>query len=136
MKYFKISKENYDLRKKQATVRVQGILNYVTVTHTCRSQMLLTYFGEKDAYPCGICDVCIERNKLELSNLEFDSISSEIKALLLQNNMTLESITENIRSVKTEKVLKVVQWLVDNEILAWNDSNQLFLTNKASVINP
>lgn len=34
--------------------------------------ILLSYFGEKETKRCGKCDVCLERNKLELSEREFD----------------------------------------------------------------
>jgi ATP-dependent DNA helicase RecQ len=126
-KYLNISKENYEERKKQAEKRVKAMLSYVSSTYLCRSRMLLEYFGEKDTFPCGVCDVCLERNKLDLNNIEFDTISTGIKQLVSTHGLSLEEITEKVPSVKTEKTLKVVQWLIDNEVLSWNESNKLIL---------
>ena len=47
----------------------------------CRSVILLDYFGE-ESDRCGICDVCRERNELDLSKYEFDLILEEIKDIL------------------------------------------------------
>jgi len=38
--------------------KLKSVLNYITNTHICRSQQLLSYFEEKTSQPCGICDVC------------------------------------------------------------------------------
>ena len=36
------------------------MLEYVTDENTCRSVMLLDYFGQKAENNCGICDVCLK----------------------------------------------------------------------------
>jgi superfamily II DNA helicase RecQ len=33
--------------------------HYLTATHTCRSTLLLDYFGDRHTPPCGHCDVCV-----------------------------------------------------------------------------
>ncbi|MBQ7210870.1 MAG: RecQ family ATP-dependent DNA helicase [Paludibacteraceae bacterium] len=38
--------------------RLQAMIEYAEQTSYCRSQVLLAYFGETDALPCGHCDVC------------------------------------------------------------------------------
>lgn len=128
IRYMKISRENYELRKKQASARVHAMINYVRTTHICRSQMLLNYFGESETYPCGVCDVCLERNKLELSNVEFDSISGKVRELLSHQNFSIEELTTKIPVANVNKVLKVIQWLIDNEVLMLNDNSKLSLS--------
>jgi ATP-dependent DNA helicase RecQ len=54
----KISKENYGARKVEFQKRIEAVIDYATSTTTCRSRILLSYFGEKDAPACGTCDVC------------------------------------------------------------------------------
>src|SRR4030095_12150554 len=92
---------------------------------TCRSQMLLGYFGEKNASRCGICDVCLERNKLKLSDLEFDQIRQHLKTLLKHNSYTISEIVEKSPKVREQKMLRTIQWLLDNEELTLNEKNQL-----------
>ena len=60
----------YDERKAIFGDRLNSIIKYATSTDKCRSALLLEYFGEKDAAPCGCCDVCADeraRNAAEQS---------------------------------------------------------------------
>ncbi len=59
------------------------MIEYADSKNQCRSVILLDYFGE-ESDRCGICDVCRERNELDLSKYEFDLILEEIKASLKQ----------------------------------------------------
>ncbi|MEM1258488.1 MAG: RecQ family ATP-dependent DNA helicase [Bacteroidota bacterium] len=38
--------------------KLQSMLDYANNSKSCRAVALLKYFGEKDALPCGKCDVC------------------------------------------------------------------------------
>jgi ATP-dependent DNA helicase RecQ len=109
----KISKAVYHDRKKNALTRMESVIDFVSTTSKCRSQFLLAYFGQKDAPRCGICDVCLERNKLELSNLEFEQVSEQIKSLLDEEHRTLTKLVNDING-RDDKIIKVIQWLNDN----------------------
>lgn len=52
--------EVYETRRQQYDRRINGMLNYCLTPNVCRSKLLLRYFDEHDAQPCGICDVCSE----------------------------------------------------------------------------
>jgi ATP-dependent DNA helicase RecQ len=64
-----LSPEYYMNRLRDALKRSEAMIHYAESTHKCRSQALLAYFGEPDARRCGKCDVCIQRNKIELTDL-------------------------------------------------------------------
>ena len=121
----RISPENFKLRKEKAKERMDWMIHYVESKTKCRSQMLLSYFGEKDSYRCGICDFCLERNKLELSNLEFENISGQIKKLLSGNSLSLTEVVNSVKNSTEDKTLKVIQWLIDNKKLVSDNSNKL-----------
>lgn len=53
-----ISKEVYEDRKQKFISRIEAMTAYATAQTTCRSRMLLAYFGETAARDCGSCDVC------------------------------------------------------------------------------
>ena len=54
----------YDERRAIFGDRLNAVIGYATAKDKCRSRMLLKYFGERDAAPCGCCDVCAdERSK-------------------------------------------------------------------------
>jgi ATP-dependent DNA helicase RecQ len=74
-KYLTISKTNYILRKEIMERHIVEILNYAENADTCRSVMLLEYFGEKDAAPCGQCDYCIRKKENEITKEEWEQVS-------------------------------------------------------------
>jgi len=120
-----ISAENLKKRKDKTEERMGAMIHYATSKTKCRSQMLLSYFGETDSYRCGICDVCLERNKLELSNLEFESVSEQIKKNLEKTPLTLIEIVDSVQNSSVDKTIKVVQWLMDNGKLIYQEGNKL-----------
>ncbi|MEO6168570.1 MAG: RecQ family ATP-dependent DNA helicase [Chitinophagales bacterium] len=119
---------NYELlkrRKHAHEIRLTAMKYYLLTDFTCRSEMLLSYFGEQDAPRCGICDVCLRRNRLDLSDLEFEQITQQVKNLLLQNSYTISELVNKTPKVHERKTLETIQWLLDNEELVLNDKNQL-----------
>ncbi|GAB4258896.1 MAG: ATP-dependent DNA helicase RecQ [Vicingaceae bacterium] len=120
-----ISKENYSLRKKIITEKAQKVIYYATSHHKCRSLILLEYFGEKEAARCGVCDVCLERNKLNLSDLEFSTISDQIKEQLKKEPQTLSELVKKIKYSREDKIIEVIQWSVDNHKIVYNDKVEL-----------
>ena len=48
----------YEERQAQYTERLRAMVEYAEQTQFCREQLLLGYFGELSAPPCGHCDVC------------------------------------------------------------------------------
>ncbi len=120
-----ISDENYRDRKKASEKRLWSVLQYVSNNNKCRSQQLLEYFGETNTKRCGRCDVCIERNKIELSELEFDIVLKHIKPILKSKSCTVEEITKEVKGVNEDKIIKVVQWLLDNDKLYYDEQQKL-----------
>ncbi|NTW25653.1 MAG: RecQ family ATP-dependent DNA helicase [Lentimicrobium sp.] len=111
----RISPENYADRKKDAFRRLDAMIAYVSSTKNCRSKMLISYFGQTDSKNCGICDVCLERNRAGLSELDFNNIIEVIKPILEQQSLSMEGLVVACRNINEEKVIKAVTWLVDND---------------------
>lgn len=49
----------YEERKERMKQRIDAMINYVQDEVTCRSRLLLHYFGEENSHECGLCDVCL-----------------------------------------------------------------------------
>lgn len=122
---FYLSPEVYKNRKSAAEIRMQAMKKYVSESHRCRSLLLLEYFDEKHEYRCGICDYCIKQNKLELSNIQVEVISGEIKKLTENNETELKDLIFNLLHHDEEKVKKVIRWLLDNDELIYTNENKL-----------
>ncbi len=124
-KNLKISKENYETRKKIFIETIEYVINYASSDNKCRSQLLLAYFGETDTYRCGNCDVCKRRNELGLSKYEFDIILEEIKKELKNENIMLNDLIPKIK-YKSNKVVMVIRWLLDNEKIKYDKDHKLY----------
>lgn len=115
-----ISPDNYLHVKEKYSARLEKMIDYAESGNRCRSVMLLDYFGE-EADRCGTCDVCRERNELDLSKYEFDIILEEIKSILAEKNPDSEELV-NMISHPEDKVIKVIRWLLDhNKIIPDKD---------------
>lgn len=124
-KELSISNENLKERKEQAFERMNSIEDYASNPDKCRSQLLLAYFGELNSNACGICDYCLERNKREVNNQEFDDVTGEIKSLLYTQHLSLKELVTAITGANENKTLKVIQWLLDNSKLHYDKENKL-----------
>ena len=119
-----LSKENYDFRKKRFIDRLNAVIHYASSNNKCRSQLLLSYFGESNPDRCGVCDICTRRNELDLSKYEFDLILENIKEKLNKQTILLDDLVSML-SFNKEKSLKVIQWLLDNHKIIKNSKEQL-----------
>ena len=123
----KISRENYDFRKKDFLERVEAVIHYATSKTTCRSQLLLKYFGETESPECGVCDVCQAMQNIGLTSFEFNEISKQVKKIL-ETPCSYEKLLLNLKG-KREKSMEVLKWLLDNhqivfrvdQNLEWNE---------------
>lgn len=53
-----LSTDIYDNHRQQYIEKLKAMVEYADNQLYCRSQLLLSYFGETDATTCGSCDVC------------------------------------------------------------------------------
>jgi ATP-dependent DNA helicase RecQ len=120
-----ISAKHYHDRKEIAIKKMESVIYFASAKHKCRSEILLNYFGEKDVYRCGVCDVCLERNKLELSDVEFRSVSDKVKKIVKAEPTPITQVVNKIDGVRDDKIIKVIQWLMENGKLITNKENLL-----------
>ena len=124
-----ISREHYQTRKIRYSERANTILMYSMARDKCRSQALLAYFGEADSPACGECDVC--RNKSEntiLTQEDFNLIRDELLAVIAREPLSLESLFNSV-PVNKDKVIQVLQWLLDNDTVKFNEEQLLILSH-------
>ena len=111
------SKENYTYLKEAAEERLQHLLHFISNNITCRSQQLLSYFGEKNSTRCGICDVCEAKNETDMNSLEFEEIKDQIYQALSTEPVHLFHLTSLLDQFPEKKVMSVIRWLLDNNTI-------------------
>ncbi len=126
---FRLSPENYTNRKEAAKQRLSSVLNYVKSTNKCRSMLLISYFGQTNVNRCGQCDVCLSRNKAEVSRYEFDQIIEFIKPILKASSHSLTELIEMHPNTQPDKIARVVQYLLEYNKVQLDDEKR-YIWNK------
>ena len=125
-KYISLSKETLETRKSNEEAKAASVIQYASNQSQCRSHVLQNYFGEEDNKRCGKCDVCLERNKLNINDQEFEAIMLAIQNLISQNPMHVDDIIMAIVEYREDKMVTVLQFLSDNGQIAMNDEQKLY----------
>ena len=116
-RYLNLSEDKRKENKDSETKRINFILNYCNQNSACRTEILLSYFGEHQNFRCGKCDICRQRNKLEISDLKFDKIKDQVLIILSEESKTLTEICNLIRNFREEKIIKVINFMIENSEL-------------------
>lgn len=105
---------------QQKTIHIDAMLAYIMNDTKCRSQQLLSYFGE-NRDKCGKCDICT-------SAVPIDDIIIELakEAILKTLKKEPQSSRELIKLVlyKEEAIFSALQSLLENEEITLNTTNQ------------
>ncbi len=119
-----LSKEAYDDRRERYVSRVKSMLDYAQEETNCRSQVLLSYFGEKNTQPCGQCDICLKNKENTVSDDEFSAIAKQIFELLEAEPAVITSLVRK-SGLKEQKILKVIRFLLDDGKLVEDNFGRL-----------
>lgn len=112
-KNLRIDPNDYDELRSRYLNKANAMLAYAQSTTKCRSQILLEYFGQTNSARCGKCDICIQRNELNMSKYEFDQIHEKIEQQLSLSPIADEELIDKIGN-KPENVINVIAFLLDN----------------------
>ncbi len=111
-----------DLKQQVAAKikKVKAMIHFVSTTTSCRSNMLLSYFGEDNPTDCGQCDVCTHPTE---ANLNLHQIQKEIIALLTQEELSSRALIS--RLPYPEKIaIEVLRQLNEHRIIKINTNNE------------
>lgn len=118
--YLVFPKEVYEERLERYKARIESMLQYATGSDTCRSQMLLEYFGESGAKPCMQCDVCIAARKDGMFRADCNHAEQQIMDAL--NDRQPHPLTDLLAlSLPTTVIDTALKHLLDEEKIAVED---------------
>ena len=87
-----ISPESYLHRRELVHERLDAMQQYADNDTECRSMVLQRYFGDTEATPCGVCDICLSRRK------KATSLEDDILALLRLGPCSAREISCEIKA--------------------------------------
>ncbi|MBR4589340.1 MAG: RecQ family ATP-dependent DNA helicase [Bacteroidaceae bacterium] len=111
----------YETRKQEYARRIDEMLKYATDKQTCRSKLLLHYFGDDKSHDCGRCDVCIsvrrKRKDKELIKKEEEQIKDIRRAIIehLSDGEAHRVTDLNKLVVPRKQLSETIHQMVDEE---------------------
>lgn len=108
---------------RQQQKKAQYLINFIRNDQVCRSQQVLSYFGEPFGEPCGMCDVCI-RNKRQKKT---DHLSKDVISLFQPNRSLSKNEIVDQLDASEDAILIHLRNLLRKEILGLTKDNKLFL---------
>lgn len=105
----------YEERRERIKKRISKVTEYMDSERICRSRLLLSYFGEKNAEDCGCCDVCLSRNSSGLNNRDFNAIRGELlQAISPQKPLQVITLTESL-PFPADKIITAIRFLTEHD---------------------
>ena len=116
-------------KKQRDLTKAHSVAHYAAHTRICRTLLLLEYFNEFDASECGVCDICIQNKKNELH--ASPELGSAVVTFLNQHGaLTPNELGKAFETVPEDDFLQTLQQLIKDEVIRYNTTGKLALTNK------
>lgn len=110
-----ISMEKILFLRARYKEKLDAVNAYTANKTNCRSNFLVKYFDEDNKIDCGICDVCIDRNKKDLTFQKFKIYKKKIDHLFKLGTFRSKDIAMHVKSTEIEEYTLILRWLKDNQ---------------------
>jgi ATP-dependent DNA helicase RecQ len=119
--------KNYLRERKQDQIsKAQAVIDYASTTHTCRTVLLLRYFGEDNDSPCGVCDVCVHQKREEEQR---QKVRSTLLRLLAEEALPMVALVLRFPKAQQESLEAELRHLMDEGRVKIDGSGYLRLIN-------
>lgn len=106
-------------QNKLKIAQLQAVMHYASDKTTCKSKLILGYFGESQKENCGICSYCISKNKTVSEN---DSVNAAILALLKTGDYNSRQI-QNIVHHSSDAIIFALKNLLEDHLIQIKANN-------------
>ena len=122
-----IPRSAYEEMQERDERRTEEMIGYMSQSVECRSKLLQAYFGEKELYPCGYCDVCLREKPKGITYRLID----EVEALVVsEGRVTVDDLLARFPALRRrdlaemaafyEKERHPVRYLTDEGVLLFS----------------
>lgn len=109
-------------QNKLKVAQLQSVLHYVNEKNSCKSNLILSYFGETKGTDCGICSYCITKER----TTDRGSLTKQIMALLQQQDLDSREIQKRT-DCESDDIIFALQTLLENRVVTIKSNNQYTL---------
>jgi len=113
----KTIEQQHNLKHQQ----IESVMSYINNDSVCKSQQLLTYFGEKTKKACGICSVCTLKTP-QASRAIKNSVSKEILKTLQNETLSSRQLLQTINCSEQE-LLQTLSELMETKKIKITNTN-------------
>ncbi len=110
-----LEKQN-EVKKSQ----LQSVVNYVSNKDTCKSKLLLQYFGESINTDCGVCSFCTNKNQNQNNR---EDIRRKILLVLTEKPLNSRDLIAKLNADESE-LIPVLKQLLEHNKISINRKNQ------------
>ena len=110
-----LAEKKWEERKKYEQEKLDKITNYIINKSSCRSKLLLNYFGEQESNKCGKCDFCINEKRNNIKESEYKEMTDKLENILKDKELTIEDICLLMPNYNDQKIISIIQYLFDND---------------------
>lgn len=100
--------------------QIQSVLNYINNDDLCKSTQLLSYFGETEIEPCGICSVCI--TKKPQKNVDLKNAQLLIIKALEKGELSSRALFTKL-NIPENQIQIILKQLLEHNIIKLTDTN-------------
>lgn len=132
-----ISPDTYLHRKELISERFNSMVEYADNTTICRSVLLQQHFGDHEATPCGICDICLSEKRCRKEQADSvnanneamganDKTAGQILALLREEAYTAREIMRKI-SCDPSSIAQIIDKLKSDGKISLSHEGKLII---------
>ncbi len=100
-------------QNKQKIAQFDSVLQYISQGKTCKSKLILNYFGENLSSDCGICSYCISK---KTKPTESSLVSKKIIELLKKQDFNSREIQIKTKNSQDDVIFALQNLLENNKI--------------------
>ncbi len=121
-----VNQANIQKRQQAYEERLRAMIAYSNQAKVCRSIFINNYFGGNPVNPCGICDVCLNKNR---EGISAEDIAFVIQSL--QNQQMLSSAElQHLTGITSNKLVRIIEYLKDEKEVEMDGKGKIRMIHK------
>ncbi len=124
----RISPTFYLNRKEDAYKKLEAVIDFLT-SKTCKSELLLRYFGELNTQPCGKCSACMEQTQVR-SSIRKQVLSASRSLAEDCHDVRISDLFHLLPTYSESEILEELRKLLDHSEISMDDLGKSFKLNR------